>query len=91
MVGAASDPHMFTTRGQGLLATGSARPYIVGMVTFRTDTCDKCKNANPITVWSPKKPGRWWSSTAGGSSAPDVSMLRLRSLASGTSSRTWMA
>jgi hypothetical protein len=24
-------------------------PYIVGMVTFRTETCNKCKNPNPVS------------------------------------------
>jgi hypothetical protein len=23
--------------------------HILGMVTLRTDTCDKCKNANPVS------------------------------------------
>jgi hypothetical protein len=30
------------------LSRGAAEPHTLGMVTFRSDTCDKCKNANPI-------------------------------------------
>jgi hypothetical protein len=31
------------------LWTGRHAPWIVGMVTFRADTCDKCKNASPVS------------------------------------------
>jgi hypothetical protein len=43
------------------LWTGQHATYILPMVAFRADTCDKCKNANPVSYRSsPKRLGRRW-------------------------------
>jgi len=42
--------HVWQRLAAGLVAADRPRiPNLVSMVTFRGDTCDKCKNASPVS------------------------------------------